>query len=147
MDCESLEWKSTINLRIFHSLFEWDNIFVVFVSVSKAHDIFFHVVSGLKIDVYSFWVFFCFFLLCITKRQFCSYELIEIYFLFLSQKLGQEILWHTNLHKPGKRRGSLSLRQPIWSFYMSGKKKKTLKWAKTLAIIQLCCGCCLFLSK
>lgn len=30
---------------------------------------------------------------------------------------------------------------------MSGEKKKTVKWAKTWTIVQLCRGCCLFLTK
>lgn len=72
----------------FHSLFEWElYYFCSFCKCYKAHDIFSDVVSGLNVDVYSL-----FQPRIPKKRQFCNCKLIEIYFVFLSQKLGQEIL-------------------------------------------------------
>lgn len=51
---QRVEWKCTTNVNDFHSLFEWQlYYFCSFCKCYKAHDLFFDVVSGFNVDVYS----------------------------------------------------------------------------------------------
>ncbi len=74
----------------FHSLFEWE-LYYFCSFCYKAQGIFSDVVSGLNVDVYSL-CFLASYTKKKKKRLFCYCKLIEIYFSFVSQKLGQEIL-------------------------------------------------------
>lgn len=97
---QGLEWKCTTKLNNFHSVFEWEMCyFCSFIT--------------LKCSLSTWYIFWCCLRLkcwCLLakKRKICHCNMTEISFVFLSQKMGQEILWHTNLQKvqPGKHRGN-----------------------------------------